>query len=343
MPTYPEEKWRALGFEMMKASGTSEEEAKVIVDVLVTGSLRGIDSHGVRAFPTFTQTKAKAEMRIVKETPATAILDADHAYGPVSAKRAMDIAVEKAKTQGIASCSVVNGEWIVNLFYYPMIAVEHDMIGVVVAREGPVCVPWGGTEPVGGTNPMSVAIPAGKEFPIVLDFATTMVAQGHVKTCLLEGKPIPEGWLIDRKGKPVKGYDLSLEEFDEFWRTGGSLLPFGTYKGYGINLVIDVLGGALNLTGTGSRAKGQGAFLTAINISAFVPVNEFKEEVDRLIAEVKASPVMPGFDEVLLPGEREHRTMEKRKREGIPVDEKSWQDIVEVCTKLGIDVDTYMR
>ncbi|KON30825.1 hypothetical protein AC480_00155 [miscellaneous Crenarchaeota group archaeon SMTZ1-55] len=343
MPTYPEEKWRALGLEMLKASGTSEEEAEIIVDVLVTGSLRGIDSHGVRALPTFTQRKAKAEMRIVKETPATAILDADHAYGPVSAKKAMDIAVAKARSQGIAACSVVNGEWIVNLFYYPMIAVAQDMIGMVVAREGPVCVPWGGTAPVGGTNPMSVAIPAGKESPIVLDFATTMVAQGHVKTCLLEGQPIPEGWLIDRKGKPVKGYDLSLEEFDEFWRTGGSLLPFGTYKGYGINLVIDILGGALNLTGTGSRAKGQGALLTAINISAFVPVTEFKEEVDRLIADVKASPVMPGFDEVLLPGEREHRTMETRKREGIPLDEKSWQDIVGVCTKLGIDVDTYMR
>lgn len=342
MPTYPEEKWRKLGLEMMKASEISEEEAEVVVDVLVTGSLRGIDSHGVRAFPTFTQKKSKAEMRILKETPATAILDADHSYGPVSAKKAMDIAVEKAKSQGIASCSVVNGEWIVNLFYYPMIAVKNDMIGIVVAREGPVSAPWGGTKPVGGTNPMSVAIPAGKEYPIVLDFATTMVAQGHVKTRLLEGKPIPEGWLIDRKGNPVKGYDLTLEEFDEFWRTGGSLLPFGTYKGYGINLVIDVLGGALNLTGTGSRAKGQGALLTAINISAFVPVKEFKEEVDRLIAEVKSSPVMPGFNEVLLPGEREHRTMEKRKRDGIPLDEKSWQDILEVCKKLGIDVDKHM-
>jgi len=99
----------------------------------------------------------------------------------------------------------------------------------------------------------------------------------------------------------------------------------------------------LNLTGIGSRAKGQGALLTAINIKAFVPVKEFKDEVDRLVAEVKSSPVMPGFDEVLLSGEREHRTMEKRKREGISIDEKSWQDILEDCKKLRIDVEKNMR
>jgi uncharacterized oxidoreductase len=342
MPAYSERKWRELGLSMIMKSGVSKEEAETIVDVLVAGSLWGIDSHGVRNLPTFTQKKAKAHMKILKEMPATAILDADHAYGPVSAKRAMEIAIDKAKTQGIASCSVVNGEWITNLFYYSMMAVRNDMIGVVVAREGPVCAPWGGTKPVTGTNPMSIGVPAGKSYPIVLDFATTIVAQGHVKTLILEGKPLPAGWLIDRKGDSVEGYALTLEKLNEFWNEGGSLLPFGTYKGYGINLVIDILGGALNLTGTGSRAKGQGALMTAINIGAFVPVKDFKEEVDRLIAEIKSSPLRPGFNEVLLPGEREHKTAEKRKKEGLSVDEKSWQDILETCRKLEVDAQNIM-
>jgi LDH2 family malate/lactate/ureidoglycolate dehydrogenase len=328
---------------MVRASGVSKEDAETVTDVLVMGSLRGIDSHGVRVLPTFTRKKPKAKMKVLKETPASALLDAGGAWGPVSAKRAMDIAVKKAREQGIASCSVVNGEWITNLFYYSMMAVESDMIGTVVAREGPVCAPWGGTKPVTGTNPMSIAIPAGKAYPIVLDFATTIVAQGHVRTLLLEGKPIPEGWLIDRQGHPVKGHDVTLENIDEFWETGGSLLPFGTYKGYGINLAIDILGGALNLSGTGSRARGQGALMTAHNIAAFVPVKEFKDEVDRLVSEVKSSPIRPGFDEVLLPGEREHRTMEKRRKEGIPVDEKSWQSILETCRNLEIDVKRIMR
>jgi LDH2 family malate/lactate/ureidoglycolate dehydrogenase len=343
MPIYLEEMWRALGSEMVKASGVSNKEVKTIVDVLITGSLRGIDSHGVRALPTFTEWKGKCDMKLVKDASAIAILDANQTFGPVSAKRAMEIAIEKAEKHGIGCCSVMNGEWIVNLFYYSMIAVEKDMIGTVYAREGPVCVPWGGLTPIMGTNPMSMGIPAGDAYPIVLDFATTMVAQGHVKTLLLEGKPLPEGWLIDRKGNPIKDYTLSLDELDKFWERGGSLLPFGTYKGYGINLAIDILGGALNLTGTGPRAVGQGVLMTAIDVGSFVEVEEFKKEVDRLVNDVKSSPLMPGFEEILLPGEREHRTMEKRRKEGIPVDEISWQEILNTCHRLGIEAERIMQ
>lgn len=340
---FSEESWRQLGYEMVKSSGLTDDDVETVVDVLVTGSLRGIDSHGVRAFPVFTTKVAPTRCSVIKEMGATALLDANHTYGPVSAKKGMELALDKAEKTGIGSCSIVNGEWIVNLFYYAMMAVQSDMIGIVAAREGPVCAPWGGVKPVGGTNPLSVGIPAGKELPIVLDFATTMVAQGHVKTVLLEGKPLPEGWLIDTEGNPVKGYDLSLDELEKFWESGGALLPFGTYKGYGINLVIDVLGGALNLSGTGRRAQGQGVLMTAINIDAFTTVAEFKKEVDRLIREVKESPVRPGFDEVLLPGEREHRMMVYRRREGIPVDEISWQEILKVCQNQKIDVNKIME
>jgi L-2-hydroxycarboxylate dehydrogenase (NAD+) len=342
MKIFPEEKWRKLGIRMVKTSGASEEDAKIVTDVLITGSLYGIDSHGVRVLPKFTKKSPRVYMKILKEMPATTLLDANWALGPVSARKAMEIAIEKAKNQGIASCSVINGNWITNLFYYSMMAVKNDMIGIVVAREGPVCAPWGGIKPVTGTNPMSIAIPAGKEYPIVLDFATTVVAQSHVKTLLLEGKQIPKGWLIDRHGNTVKGYDLSLENLNEFWETGGSLLPFGTYKGYGINVAIDVLGGALNLSGTGSRAKGQGTLMTALNIGAVVPLKEFKNEVDRLIVEIKSSPIRPGFKEVLLPGEKEFKMFEERKK-GIPVDDKSWQEILSTCSKLGIDVNKIMK
>ncbi len=343
MRVFSEESWRQLGYEMVKTSGLTDADVETIVDVLVTGSLRGIDSHGVRAFPVFITKKPPAHCSVIKEMAGTALLDANHTFGPVSARRGMELALEKAEQTGIGSCSIVNGEWIVNLFYYAMMAVHSDMIGIVTAREGPVCAPWGGVKPVGGTNPLSVGIPAGKEYPIILDFATTMVAQGHVKTFLLEGKPLPEGWLIDTQGNPVKGYDLSLDELEKFWESGGALLPFGTYKGYGINLVIDVLGGALNLSGTGQRAQGQGVLMTAISIDAFTTVVEFKKEVDRLIREVKESPIRPGFDEVLLPGEREHRMMIQRQQEGIPVDEISWQEILKVCQNLKIEVKKIME
>jgi uncharacterized oxidoreductase len=345
MPTYSENKWRDLGVRMVETSGVSSDDARTITDILVTGSLRGIDSHGVRVLPRFTEKRRKATLKVLKDMPATALLDAGGAWGPVSAKRAMEIAIEKARKMGTAACSVVNGEWITNLFYFSMMAQENDMIGIALAREGPVCAPWGGTTPVTGTNPMSIAIPAGKSYPIVSDFATTIAAVGHIKTLLLEGKPIPEDWLIDRKGNALKPGDLNMGNIDQALEQPSSpfaLQPFGTYKGWGINVAIDVLGGALNLSGTGSRAKGQGVFMTAINVEAFVPVKDFKAEVDRLIEEIKSSPPRPGVQEVLLPGEREHKTMIKRRKEGIPIDEKSWQAIVDTCRKLGIDAAKIM-
>jgi L-2-hydroxycarboxylate dehydrogenase (NAD+) len=193
MEKYPEHKWRKLGIQMLKASGATHAHAETITDVLITSSLRGVDSHGVRVLPYFTQKRRRGRMKILRQTHAAALLDAGNSWGPVSAKKSMAIAIEMARKNGIGSCSVVNGDWITYLSYFSMMAVHHDMIGMIFAREGPVCAPWGGTKSVTGTNPMSIAIPTGGSYPIVLDFATTISAQGHVKTLLLEGKPIPEG------------------------------------------------------------------------------------------------------------------------------------------------------
>ena len=343
MHTYTEQQWRELGIEMVQKSGTPKSQAEVVTNVLISGSLRGIDSHGVRILPYFTERREAGNMSVVRETKATAVLDAANVWGPVSAERAMTIAMDKATQTGLGCATVINGDWITNLFYYSAMALERDMIGMVFVRDNPCCSPWGGTVPVTGTDPMSIAIPAGKANPIVTDFATTIVAQGHVRTLLLEGKPIPEGWLIDRQGRSVHGDVLNLQNIDEFWERGGSLVPFGTYKGYALNLAIGVLGGALNLTGTGARWKGQGVTVIAMDIGAFVPVNEFKDEIDRLVDEVKSSPVRPGFNEVLLPGELEFRAMARRKKEGIPVDDKSWSLIVQRCDEIGVDVNAVIR
>jgi ureidoglycolate dehydrogenase (NAD+) len=335
--SFSETKWRKLGIEMVETSGASKVQSEVVVDVLISGSLRGIDSHGVRLLPYFTEKRKARKMKILKETKATALLDAGNVWGPISAEKAMRIAIEKAAATGLGSCAVKNGDWITNLSYYSAMAVEKGMIGMVFVRDNPCCSPWGGTEPVNGTNPISIAIPAGQSNPIVLDFATTAVAQGHVRTFLLEGKPIPEGWLIDRRGNPVSGSSLNLQNIDEFWDNGGSLLPFGSYKGYGFNLVTGILGGALNLTGTGTRGKGQGVTVVAIDVQAFVPLRSFRKEIDLLIKEIKSTPVRPGFKEVLLPGELEYRAMSQRKTEGIPIDDTSWSAILRRCGEIGVD------
>ena len=335
--TYSDQKWRRLGVEMVQASGASKQQSEVVTDVLISGSLRGIDSHGVRMLPYFTEQRAMGTMSVIRETKATAVLDAANVWGPVSAERGMRVAIEKAAETGLGCCTIVNGDWITNLFYYSAMALERDMVGMVFVRDNTCCSPWGGTVPVTGTDPISIAIPAGKANPIVMDFATTAVAQGHVRTLILEEKPIPEGWLIDRRGNPVYGNILNLQNIDEFWEKGGSLLPFGTYKGYALNLAIGVLGGALNGTGTGTRGIGQGVTVLAMDVSAFIPAGEFKQEIDRLVQEIKSNPVRPGFEEVLLPGELEYRSMVKRKKEGIPIDHKSWGILLDRCRMIGVD------
>jgi len=169
--TYSEKAWRKLGIEMVQASGASEDQAEVVANVLISGSLRGIDSHGVRILPYFTEKRKTRKMKVLKETKATALLDAGNVWGPVSAERAMTIAMDKAEDTGLGSCTVTNGDWITNLFYYSAMALERDMIGMVFVRDNPCCSPWGGTVPVTGTDPMSIAIPAGAGVVVVDDGA----------------------------------------------------------------------------------------------------------------------------------------------------------------------------
>ena len=338
---YPERVWRKLGTEMITEAGTSPADAKDIMDVLITGSLAGIDSHGVRNIPTFAKRKAEGRLKVVNETLATGLFEPGDSWGPVYATETMRRTIEKARKCGIACCSVKAGDWVTNLFHYVMMAAQKDMIGMAFVRTPSAGAAWGGVKPVFGTNPMGISFPAGKAYPIVLDFATTIVSQGQIKSRTLKHQPIPEGWLIDKEGNPVEEQLVEPEDWERFV-TENTLLPFGTYKGWGIAAAVELLAGALNLVGTGAREKQQSGFTTiAIDVGAFVPVKEFKSEVDAYAAEVKASGVRKGFDEVLLPGEREFRTMAQRRKEGLPVDRTSWELIAAKCKELGVEIKGY--
>jgi LDH2 family malate/lactate/ureidoglycolate dehydrogenase len=332
--------WRKLGMAMLAKGGVPKVDAQSITDVLVMGGLAGIDSHGVRNFPGFAR-KSKNKVKVIRETAATALLDPGETPGPVYAKRAMELAIAKAKKCGIGCCSVTAGDWVTNLFYYVLMAAQNDMIGYAFVRTPPAGAAWGGTKAVFGTNPIGVAFPAGRSNPIVLDFATTIVSQGQTRSLALKGKPMPGGWFIDKEGNPMGEQHVKYEDWEQFV-TEHPLMPFGTYKGYGIGVTVELMGGALNLVGTGSSSMSvNGLTMIAIDVGAFVPVKDFKKEVDRYIAEVKSSPVRKGFDEVLLPGEREFKIMKERKKSGIPVDETSWKEIVAKCKELGIDATAY--
>jgi LDH2 family malate/lactate/ureidoglycolate dehydrogenase len=338
----PEAAWRKLGMAMLTKGGVSKSDAKTITDVLVTGGLAGIDSHGVRNFPVFAK-KSRSKVTVIRETAATALLDPGETPGPVYASRAMKLAIAKARKFGIGCCSVIGGDWVTNLFCYMLMATRSNMIGFAFVRTSPAGVAWGGTKAVFGTNPIGVGFPAGDSYPVILDFATTIVSQGQTKSLSLKGKPMPGGWFVDKEGEPIEERYVSPEDWEKFV-TEHPLLPFGTYKGWGIAVTAELMAGALNLVGTGSSSmKINGLTVMAIDVKAFVPIRDFKKEVDRYAAEVTSSPARKGVDAVLMPGEREFKMMEVRKEKGIPVDESSWNEIVTKCKELGIDAKAYTK
>jgi LDH2 family malate/lactate/ureidoglycolate dehydrogenase len=329
-----------LGGAIFNAINVASPEAETIVDVLVKGSLWGIDSHGVREYPYYVKDIQEGKLHpdtkgtVRKRTPTIALIDDTNRIGFVAAKEAMNMALDMASKVGMGVVGICNSGHVGNLFYYLMMAAERDMIGIVTAAGiGKAVAPWGGCKPVLGTNPIGFSIPTGKERPIVLDIATSVVSYGRLQTCVLKGKPIPEGWLIDSAGNSVSGI---INDLSEFWSSGGALLPFGTYKGYGINLLVEVLAGALTTNGTSDRGMNQGMLMIAIDIGAFTSPENFKAEIGRLIADIKASGVRKGY-EILLPGEREFSIERERRKSGIPVDDTSWDRIRGMCVRLGID------
>jgi len=306
---------------------------------LVEANLRGQDGHGVLMLPRYMDQVKKGTMKFgvkvetVRETPSTALLNGNWGFGQVIGVRAMELAIKKAKDHTIGFVGVINCNHIGMLAHYPMMALEHDMIGVTLCNSSPEVAPYGGRMRKLGTDPICVAIPANREKPIVLDMATSVVAAGKVRAKYVKGEKTPEGWIIDNDGQPT--VDPSV-----FMSLKGMLLPVGGYKGFGLSLVVDVLGGALTGAGCSSTEfqRGNGVIMYAIKIESFTPATTFKERVDNLIRSIKSTPTAPGYSEILVPGEPEFRTMEERSKKGIEVDDMTWQALRSLGKELGLDI-----
>jgi LDH2 family malate/lactate/ureidoglycolate dehydrogenase len=330
---------------MLKSVGTPLEEAEIVTEILVSASLRGVDSHGLRNLPRYIDRIEKkqlmpgAPIKILHDTPTTALWDAGSGFGFVAGKRAMETAIEKAKKYKIGSVGTKNGGHVGALFWYSMLAVKNDMIGITLCKAGYNNVaPYGGVEGRLGTNPLSVAIPAGKEKPIMLDMATTGVAAGHMAIMALRGEKAPEGWLIRPDGtwstdpsSPRKG-EASHVAFGH---------PYGEYKGYGLSVIIEALAGAIG-SGFSINEIKRGHLFFAIDPSGYCPIEEFTARIDSMIRNIKSSKKRPGFKEILLPGEPEWQEEEKRKEEGIFLDDLLWENILTKAKDLGINVDSIM-
>jgi len=348
MPVFSADQLRTVAQEVFKKVGSSAKEAQLVADLLVKSNLAGHDSHGVIRIPWYVQAvkegraKPGAKVSIVRETPTMALIDGHWGWGQVVATRAMELAIKKAKKSDVSAVGAINCWHIGRLADYSLMALKHNMIGVTMVNSSPLVAPYGGSKRILSTNPMAFAIPAGKEKPFLLDMATSVGAEGKMRVKLNRGEKVPDDWLLDKEGRPTNNpADLYA---------GGALLPFGAtvgYKGYGLCMLVDILCGALTGGGCTSSKEylarkffgGNGTFVMAINIASFTPVSRFKARMDELIKVIKQSPVAQGFTEILIPGEPEYRSEEKRLREGIPIEEKTWQDICQTAKGLGLNAE----
>jgi len=328
------------------AAGLPKADAAVVADNLLQADLRGHSSHGISRVRVYCNrirdgfVATAPAIKVINETPAAFHLDGGHGMGAVVADRAMRMCMEKARTSGIAMCSVRAGTHFGIASYYTMQAAAEDMIGYACSNAPATMAPWGGITPMLGTNPFSMSVPAGKHCPLVFDSASSIVARGKINLAEIEDRPIPLGWAIDQLGHPTTDATEALK---------GSVLPFGEHKGYGIALMIDILSGILSGAGYGSHLgplwnnaesyQNLGFFLLAIDIASFRAIEEFKSQIDQMIDEIKASKPAPQVDEILVPGEIEFRNEEYNRKHGIAVGSGVLHDLESLRREFDLDTD----
>ncbi len=324
--------------KIFEAHGMPHDDAFVVADHLVEADLRGVYSHGViRVEPYTNRLKAggmnpRPNVQVVRETPGTALVDGDDGAGQVVGVKAMRLAIEKAKNVGISYVGVRMSNHFGTCAYYAQMALQHDMIGVAATVGGTnIMAPTGGISKLLGNNPIGVAMPAGKERPVVLDMAQSVVARGKIAHAVKTGGSIPPTWALNKFGEPttdpVEGYS-------------GLVQPVGGYKGYSMAFVVMVLGGLLNGAGFATHMPifedgikpnlNIGHYFQAIDIKAFMDPADFKAKMDEAVQAMHSSELAKGSERVYVPGEPEWLKREDRLKNGVPVAAGVWKDLVRI-------------
>ena len=342
-PTVPAEILRSWLGELFARAGMPAEDAAIEADCLIAAHFRGFDTHGVPCVPPYVEClrarriNPRPAIRIQRQSPWTIAVDGDNGMGHVVATRAMRAAIQSADEIGIGVASVRHSNHIGAACIYPIMALEADCIGLAMANASPNVVPWGSREPFLGTNPIAVAVPAGRHPPFVFDMATSVVARRKIRAAAEAGQPIPEGWAIDAEGRPATTARAAME---------GAVLPFGGAKGSALAMLIDVLAGVLTgaqFAGTvlstytnHEREVDSGNLLIAMKVASFMPVAEFEQRMDTLIERVRALPPAEGFDEVRMAGARGAALERERRASGIPLAAGTAAEMARIGEDLGV-------
>jgi LDH2 family malate/lactate/ureidoglycolate dehydrogenase len=337
--------------------GTPAEDARICAEVLIAADLRGIESHGVgrlkyyydriQAGVQFTST----EMKLVKETETTAVIDGQHGMGHVIAYRAMRLAIDKARHFGLGAVTVRNGTHFGIAGYYPLMAVEEGMMGLTVTNARPAITPTFGAEPMLGTNPIAFAAPSDMEFPFCLDAATSISQRGKIEVAARAEKPVPEGWVIDAEANPATDPDEILEDLGKgtaaFLPLGGAGELFAGYKGYGLAAMVEILSASLSggvfmkdLLGfapDGSRRPYMlGHFFLAVDIEHFVPMELSRQITGQIMRDLQNARKAPGQERIYVAGEKEWEQEAIVRERGVPVNRNLRQELETMRDELEI-------
>ncbi|HKJ42716.1 MAG TPA: Ldh family oxidoreductase [Sunxiuqinia sp.] len=339
--------------QVFESIGCPADEAKLAADCLNQADLRGVDSHGVARLSGYIRLWEKGRlnatptMKVVHETPSTAVLDADLGLGLVAGPKAMGIAMTKARNVGSGWVAVKNSNHYGIAGYHAMMALEEDMIGISMTNASPLVSPTFSKSRFLGTNPIAVAIPAKEEPPFVIDMATTTVANGKLEILQRNGEDAPLGWAQDKDGKSTT---------DAFaLKKGGAMLPLGgdrahgSHKGYCLGSLVDIFSAVLSGANygpwvppfvafleppTNPVGDGIGHFFGAFRIDAFRPADEFKKHMDNWIRTFRTAETVDPNNKVLIPGDPERELTAKRKLNGIPLQEAVVEDLKNLASKL---------
>ena len=345
MPKFSPKTLREIGYELFEAAGCRKEDSHAVVDHIVESNLFGHDSHGVMRYAEYLRAlregrfHPRATPEVLADRPCTAVVDAKGALGQIGANFAANLAVKKARESGLATIALRNTSHIGRVGAYPLQVARQGLIGLVFVNAGRLgyqIAPFGGIDGRLSTNPLAFAAPRRQADPILVDMTTSMVAEGKIRVAMNQGRPLPPGWIIDSQGLP------STDPLKFKGDPPGAILPLGGtagHKGYGLSIMVELLGGALSGQGCAGGERqmvSNGVLLTVYHIEHFVELDYYFNEVESLIKHIKSSRLAEGFQEILLPGEPEFQSSRKKEVEGIVIDDTTWSLILEEAQQLGV-------
>ncbi len=338
----------------------SEKDAEKVADNLVLSNLRGIDSHGVARLQRYVNGIKSgyiipdAQPKIVKESSVLANVDGQNGLGQVAGTFGMELAIEKARKEGIGMVTVFNSNHYGFAGYYPLMALKYDLMGISMTNSAPLVVPTFGKNAIIGTNPIAVAAPTFSHKPWVMDFATSVVPRGKLEVYNRLGKPLPEGWATDENGKVTTDAARVLKNLLD--QLGGGILPlggagelYGGHKGYGLSVMVDIFSGILSGSNFGpfvvAKKEGKpnfprvGHFFMAVDPEYFVGLEKFKKRMDEYIDLLVHSEKAEGATRIYVHGEKEFEMHEKREKEGIPLDAKTVESLLNISETFGEPIE----